>query len=188
MSGFASELTNESNSDKIAGAIGSRFSDMISGSVEASSSTTKLPFRLRTDKMKTFALAILILCLGTVAMRSFTHAEPPQVINCPGNVCPTNTVNVVRHWTYPGDITTHLQTSHGKQTAGMSIDQQLYAHDAIHESERGGLTRSVTRMNVQSVQCMPRAMSNCPGGVCPTSASSVTRSSSFSMPRLFRRR
>lgn len=209
--------------------------------------------------MKTFALAIIILSLGTVAMRSFTHAELPKqdksasidlefgdlndgdlatlrsdviahgvklvyhdsrlsaidaqiialeskaspvkvvaaipvkatlqtkaVSNCPGGVCPTTTVAAVNHWTYPGEITSHLQTAHGKQTAGMSMEQQLSAHDAIHEAERRGLTRSVTRTNVQSVPA--RSVSNCPGGVCPTNAASVTRSSSFSMPRLFRRR
>lgn len=97
------------------------------------------------------------------------------------------------HWSYPGDITTHLGNDHNKITSGMSTAQQLAAHDAIHESERGGLFRSVTRTNVQSVPIVPivryaPATSNCPGGVCPTSASSVTRSSSFSMPRLFRRR
>jgi hypothetical protein len=81
------------------------------------------------------------------------------------------------HWTYPGDIASHLQNDHGQSVSGMSVDQQLTLHDSIHESQRSGVTRTVTRSNLQS--------GNCPGGVCPTSASTVTRS--FSRPRFFRR-
>lgn len=93
---------------------------------------------------------------------------------------PVYSAPVVRssnHWSYPGDISTHMQTAHGQDVYGMSVEQQLSLHDSIHESQRGGVTRTVTRSNVQA--------SNCPGGVCPTNASTVTRS--YSRPRWFGR-
>lgn len=83
------------------------------------------------------------------------------------------------HWTYPGDITSHLQTDHGQATNGMSIEQQLTLHDALHESQRTmGTARTVTRSRVQS--------GGCPGGVCPTSSRGVSRT--YSRPGLFWRR
>jgi hypothetical protein len=83
------------------------------------------------------------------------------------------------HWTYPGDITSHLQTTHGQNVSGMSTEQQLSLHDSIHESQRGNVSRTVTRSNVQT--------SNCPGGVCPTNSNSNSVMKSFARPRLFRR-
>jgi hypothetical protein len=80
------------------------------------------------------------------------------------------------HWSYPGDITTHLQSAHGQNVSGMSIEQQLNLHDALHESKPVA-SRVVTRSSVQT--------SNCPGGVCPVNTSSTTRS--FVRPRLFGR-
>jgi hypothetical protein len=62
--------------------------------------------------------------------------------SCPGGVCPTRQVvraavpQVVRssnHWSYPGTIDGHLQSTHGISTAGMSREQMLITHDAIHE-------------------------------------------------------
>lgn len=37
------------------------------------------------------------------------------------------------HWTYPGDIDSHMAASHGVSTAGMSHEQALSMHDALHE-------------------------------------------------------
>jgi hypothetical protein len=56
----------------------------------------------------------------------------------------------VAHWSYPGDITTHLQREHGQSAYGLSIEQQLTLHDSLHTSR------------------IPATQSNCPGGVCPT--------------------
>lgn len=42
--------------------------------------------------------------------------------------------NAQAHWTYPrGSIASHLQLDHGVNTAGMSQEQMLSHHDAIHE-------------------------------------------------------
>lgn len=62
------------------------------------------------------------------------------------------------HWTYPGDITTHLTGTHGANVAGLSIEQQLSLHDALHENRR------VVPVQMYSA---PVYRSSCPGGVCP---------------------
>ncbi len=80
------------------------------------------------------------------------------------------------HWSYPGDITTHLQSAHGQNVSGMSIEQQLNLHDALHESKPVA-SRVVTRSSVQT--------SNCPGGVCPVNYNSTSRT--YMRPRLFGR-
>lgn len=72
------------------------------------------------------------------------------------------------HWTYPGEISNHLASSHGVSTAGMSREQMLDLHDSLHEGTsvsavRYSPTVSSTRVGV--------AVSNCPGGNCPTSSS-----------------
>jgi len=67
--------------------------------------------------------------------------------NCPGGVCPTGNVTrasqlgpVVQrergHWSYPGTIQGHLQGTHGVSTAGMSREQMLSLHDALHEGRQ----------------------------------------------------
>ena len=59
-------------------------------------------------------------------------------------------------WTYPGDIRSHLATSHGTTaTAGMSKNQMESLHDSLHNG---------TRQVAQPVRVQ---QSNCPGGVCP---------------------
>lgn len=54
-------------------------------------------------------------------------------------------------WTWPGDLATHLRTTHGANTAGMSHQQMVDYHSHLHN------TSSITFQQ-----------SNCPGGVCPT--------------------
>ena len=38
------------------------------------------------------------------------------------------------HWSFPGDIRSHLQQGHGIPTAGMSYEQMLNMHDHLHET------------------------------------------------------
>jgi len=63
--------------------------------------------------------------------------------DCPGGNCPTAPMMQVKpapvvvninqaHWTYPGDITTHLRTAHGQNVSGLSHEQQLTLHDSLH--------------------------------------------------------
>lgn len=49
-----------------------------------------------------------------------------------------------KHWSYPGHITTHLQSERhgGINTNGMTIEQQLALHDQLHEAERSGVTKT----------------------------------------------
>lgn len=37
------------------------------------------------------------------------------------------------HWGYPGDIAAHLATTHGQSVSGLSHEQMMSLHDAIHE-------------------------------------------------------
>ena len=79
------------------------------------------------------------------------------------------------HWTYPGDIKSHLASGHGNvNTAGMTRDQMESLHDDLHE----GRSRPAARPAVQ-----PVASSGCPGGVCPTSSRSVQRTGIFGWRR-----
>jgi hypothetical protein len=141
----------------------------------------------RCDTLKAMAAAPVVKSGGSTGnVVANKYESKPVVKSASGGSTGTVVQNVysrpvVRssHWTYPGDITTHMQTTHGQNVSGMSVEQQLSMHDAIHESQSkpASVARSVTRSNVQT--------SNCPGGVCPTNASSVTRS--YSRPRLFGR-
>jgi hypothetical protein len=36
-------------------------------------------------------------------------------------------------WTYPGELSDHLQQTHGVSTSGLSHSQMLNLHDSIHE-------------------------------------------------------
>lgn len=101
--------------------------------------------------------------------KSVIVAQPAKVVQSPVVTYSSPAKTSSQHWTYPGDITTHLQRDHGVVVNG-SIEDQLNAHDALHEGR--SVTRSVTRA-VQS--------SSCPGGVCPASGTQ-------SRPRLFFRR
>jgi len=46
------------------------------------------------------------------------------------------------HWSFPGDIATHLRQGHGQQTAGLTYQQMLNLHDQLH---RSSLQRKVYR-------------------------------------------
>lgn len=74
------------------------------------------------------------------------------------------------HWTYPGEIGNHLASSHGVSSAGMSREQMLDLHDSLHE---GTSVRAVQYSPVSSTRAGV-AVSNCPGGNCPTSSSRVS--------------
>lgn len=62
------------------------------------------------------------------------------------------------HWTCPGDITTHLTGTHGANVAGLTIEQQLSLHDALHENRR------VVPVQMYSAPVLQRT---CPKGGCP---------------------
>jgi hypothetical protein len=92
---------------------------------------------------------------------------------CPGGVCPTATATrqaiVSRssgHWTHPGTIDGHLQSAHAAQLAqagisisGMTREQMLDTHDALHEGRSVKTFRAaaVTQpaKSTQSVKVQP---------------------------------
>lgn len=48
------------------------------------------------------------------------------------------------HWSYPGNLATHLSTTHGVNVAGMSKEEMLDMHDYLHEtSPRKSTSRRV---------------------------------------------
>lgn len=62
---------------------------------------------------------------------------------CPaGMVCPTRSV---AHWTYPGDIASHLANGHGVSAAGMSREQAETLHDRLHQQARGQVSSQFSR-------------------------------------------
>lgn len=46
------------------------------------------------------------------------------------------------HWSFPGDIQSHLRNGHGISTAGMSYEEMLNTHDSIHRAEKYGSASS----------------------------------------------
>lgn len=75
-------------------------------------------------------------------------------------------------WTYPGNISTHLSSTHGVDVSGMSVSDQLRLHDSMHEAERGS---STVRYSVASPVRSYVRSSSCPGGVCPMPSRTTTR-------------
>lgn len=56
--------------------------------------------------------------------------RPQQIYDTqPGYVCLPNRA----HWTYPGRIEDHLPSGHGVDPTGMSREEMLNLHDALHE-------------------------------------------------------
>lgn len=91
-------------------------------------------------------LLCLFTCLvSTVEAQVFPNAfwnKGTQTrSSCPGGVCPTSAYPATSfsssspgHWSYPGDIDSHLEgQAHGYSTAGMTHQQKLDLHDALHE-------------------------------------------------------
>lgn len=70
------------------------------------------------------------------------------------------------HWTYPGDIQSHLAVGHGQQVSGMSQDEMESLHDSLHEG---------TRVNVSTPRASVNVSSGCPGGVCPVNVNVSNR-------------
>ena len=66
-------------------------------------------------------------------------------------------------WTWPGDLATHLSTTHGVDVSGMSFSDLKATHDNLHNGQRGFQAAMPTRR----VQYVRRSGSYCPGGNCP---------------------
>lgn len=65
-----------------------------------------------------------------------------------------------QHYSYPGDIWSHLKQDHGQSSyyvAGMTQEQTEQAHDALHQQ-----SRSVTTVGVQVTSLTSRVMRSQP--------------------------
>jgi hypothetical protein len=98
------------------------------------------------------AMALVVLYSGYADAQLFRYRATKQVSSsCPGGVCPTNVSQsysiantTAGHWSYPGTIDSHLESTHGVSTAGMSRQEKLNLHDSLHE---GSAVVSVPRAN-----------------------------------------
>lgn len=82
----------------------------------------------------------------------------PTTGGCPGGVCPVparvvQSVPAVAtvsqsatHWTYPGEIKSHLSSGHGVDASGMSTAQAEALHDSLHNGGTSNPHRTVTRV------------------------------------------
>ena len=59
------------------------------------------------------------------------------------------------HWSFPGRIQDHLSGFHGQDISGLSYEQMLSLHDAIHEG-RPIPSRVPVRQQIQSPAVLPR--------------------------------
>jgi len=104
-------------------------------------------------KASLFLTAIAICCCfaapveaGRGIFKRFQNKQAGSADGCPGGVCPTDSNVQVSteptppprsttrgHWSYPGTIDSHLEGTHGVATAGMTREQKLDYHDALHE-------------------------------------------------------
>jgi len=99
---------------------------------------------MKSVSVRSVSFAILILGIllpqfadAQLFRRSIQRTRTVQS-SCPNGICPTSNATrcVARsnaHWTYPGTIDSHLIGTHGVATVGMSREQMLSTHDAIHE-------------------------------------------------------
>lgn len=67
------------------------------------------------------------------------------------------------HWSYPGDIASHLRNTHGINPTGMTREQMLTAHDLARE--RGW--RPSRAVSYAAPRRVYRSCPSCPGGRCP---------------------
>ncbi len=56
------------------------------------------------------------------------------------------------HWSYPGDIASHLLSTHGRSVAGMSREQMLDMHDALHEGRSVAVQSKTVAVTIAKAQ------------------------------------
>ena len=110
-------------------------------------------------------ISTFIAALTLLACRAFADAPYPTFpvtpvsgVNYPAPpkpVKPTIAVTTGPHWSHPRTIADHLRLDHGVDPSGMSREEMLSLHDALHE---GRATRSQVRQFTAG---------GCPGNNCP---------------------
>lgn len=123
--------------------------------------------------MLRLALALAVLCSGLAGSadaqifrgRGFSGGGIFRPFikqsGCPNGICPTTARANTNHWTFPGSIDNHLQTGHGVNPSGMSQEQMLNMHDALHEG------RSVPQVAPVQYQQAPRIITSSTITVAP---------------------
>lgn len=130
-----------------------------------------------------FRFAVAVMAIALMVQSSFAQLFPnapwngsrfSQASSCPNGQCPNSPLqsNVsAGHWTYPGTISNHLEGAHGVPTNGMTREQKLELHDALHEGRSPALNQSVPTYAASSyaVQSAPVVVKS--GGSCGSAAS-----------------
>lgn len=130
-----------------------------------------------------FTLALLAVAL--IGQNSFGQLFPNAFWNssrfnrtsenCPNGQCPNSPLQSTAsagHWSYPGTITNHLEGAHGVPTNGMTREQKLELHDALHEGRAPAMKQTVPAYAAASyaVQSAPIVVVRS-GGSCGSVAS-----------------
>lgn len=96
------------------------------------------------------AVMAMLACSNPAFAQLFPNApwnKRATPSSCPAGGCPdsqgSSQVSSAGHWTYPGTITNHLQGAHGVPTNGMSREQMLDLHDALHEGRSPAMKQAV---------------------------------------------
>lgn len=80
--------------------------------------------------IRSFALVLFLSVTLSTANSAQTYTGPPAQ---------ATSTQFGRHWSYPGEIDDHLRQTHGKTTTGMTREEMLNLHDAIHEGRSPGI-------------------------------------------------
>ena len=73
------------------------------------------------------------------------------------------------HWTHPGTIESHLQSTHGINTSGMSKEQMLSLHDSLHEGRVSNTQPTPVQQTTYSTKSYSTSSyRTCPPGGCPS--------------------
>lgn len=117
----------------------------------------------KLEKLQTQPVASAKVDQATVG--SGSASSRPVVSN---TVSAPVVVSSSSHWTYPGDIASHLSTTHGQDVSGLTTEQQLTLHDDLHEGRVVARSFSAPIVSSFSRSYSVQRTSSCPGGVCPT--------------------
>lgn len=160
---------------------------------------------MKSQRFKITALSTLgaVLCMFGLAgnadaqiLRKLFQRSSAQQSNCPGGNCPQSyasprysqafsapvyapEIRSAGHWSYPGTISGHLSRTHGVSTAGMTREQMLDLHDALHEGRAVKAVKAVKAAKpVANPVAVPAIKSGTPK-LAPQLPAPVVKSSSM---------
>lgn len=105
---------------------------------------------MKTISSQLFLIAVSFVCFGLAAQDSQAQIfgrfrGSAKQATCPTGGCPTVTNSQQGHWSYPGAIESHLESTHGVNSNGMTASQKLNLHDAIHTGKASSASIAATK-------------------------------------------